>query len=551
MRKNKDGIAFENRCRDTVAKLLGARSFRPLPSAVGWDLFIIMGFPVLENSGWLKPPRKHARGKNTRFLRRDVDGPLKILLDAAFGAIDQDDSTCVDLHLLKRAGHGSSRVEFVLQEREVMSEEPNATEMAQEINSRPGQVVRVSPADHPALLRYCYTQVPDVEEVRLTHFDAWRLHIMETVLSVFSDVQDRLTCPARSGRMNACFSCSDMRVIDCVCSNPLTAGMEGRTVGLFDLCTARTGYHLRPTERRTEEIMSETTETPNAKTMLASVVTFLFGVDREEKVAGLRQARALLQQFQAATDTPTKEVFIQLGVLLDHTAKAGLDQLPDKPVSYYIKMTSAFLPNQYRTEVAEMGELKFAVEKFKIVAEMAKGAKTEGKPPEPAATPEPAASEAKGKKGTRKTKLQKGGGPDTSVPVPRAPAVAAPASDTGQLHLPLPGGPSAPAPPPPVVGDASVQVPDPGMPKMKPIEPTAKPGTSVAIAHADGSKTPVVPGAVNGMVLAELASQRALLERLEAKVDATNDYAQKLGQAFNALKKAVLDATNKLFAARK
>lgn len=237
MAKSTPGKAFENRCKGVIVEMLGRRTSFRMPENRGWELLVLFWIPRLETVQWLD------RGEGARFTRKDTDAPIKVTMDGVNRALATDDSANIRVTTEKRDGRGDCWVDFMLKEVHVPIEPRNATEVACEINARGGPI-RASPTDEPALLEHLRSRVPDMGEYRLTAFDQWRIDIMLHTNLVFEQMQGRVICPARTGRLDACFDCSDMKVINCIMNNPRVITDEGKAAGWFDLCSQKMGTYV-------------------------------------------------------------------------------------------------------------------------------------------------------------------------------------------------------------------------------------------------------------------------------------------------------------------
>lgn len=491
-RKNKLGEAFENHCKLEVMNLLAARGFVALPQNIGWDLYITWYFPKLENAGWQE------KGTGERFSRKDVDGPIKLMQDATFRAINENDASDIDLHMKKRDGHGSARAEFVLQEKELMAELPNTTELSQTVNER-GAGVRVSPADHPALVDYYATQQPAYGESRTTPFDMWRVEIMSQVMNGWEKHQSQIRCPARSGRIDACYGCTDMMVVHCLLNNPLTTDNEGRAAGLFDLCVAREGLHVRRVDREGGAMPDPSIPVPSGssktdpQTYVVSIITLMLNLEEDPKlvVAMMNAAHDMLKALGENADPPGQEAMLKVAILLSDAASVGCPKPLPKPPFWYKDVTSATVPSEYRDALQKAQSIyNYAKSTYRAYREQVQAWQNAGSPKPgaaaapatPAAAPEAApakkrTTKAGGKKGKEGPEMRPGDLPGE----PGAPAAppAAPVAPPVQLDLPmalppiLTGAvaPAAASPATPkAVTDASIPGPPaPGMPRMQPI----------------------------------------------------------------------------------
>lgn len=408
VRKSDEGIAFENRCKQYVGDLLEPYSMTGIPQDSGWRVYLIQWMPRLETVQWTE------RGIGRRFTLRDVDGPLKLALDGIFRAIGVDDSHNVDVHLDKRDGKGSSSLDFLVEEVAVPTEHPNATELACRINQAK-TVMRASASDPLVRLEALLADLGK-PIYRLTPFDHWRLVVMSTLLKHFDKLSGLITCPAKSGRLDSCFECSDMMVVNCMLGNAQSELDNGRVVGLFDLGESYTGSYVCAVDRRDgegEKMESQQINQKNPRVHLTEALNGILHADKDTDNMMRFAANALIRCLHAMkgapTDPPNEETSIQVCALLMDMIAAGANKVPKESVPYYQGLTSANMPASLRSGIKNSGgPFRYAVALYKQYLGMTQAASTakeetkepekpkKGAPkktkkaaPEPEETPEP------------------------------------------------------------------------------------------------------------------------------------------------------------------
>ena len=537
------GKAFKNRCTSTVRELLlRVRRLRALPPTLGWRLMVLFWLPRLETVQWTET------GKGRRFTRRDLDNLEKLTFDGVFTALGEDDSGVVGLTTDKKFGYGEGRLDFMLKEETVPTEEPNSTEIADEINTRQG-ALRVSPTDPPAMLYHYKAHVPASGEYRYTHFDAWRLHIMDTILEKFEERQGSVKCPARSGRLDACFECSDFMVVHCVLNNPIAID-DGKRSGLFDLCQQRVGTHVALVDRPKGGERMEAQQQPAAKTPSAhfiEILNLLGKVEQDPRL--LSPAMTAMYTLLAAVSTKKdgqqeQEACIRLAVTLSGLIEAGAGHPLPRSVIYYRDVTQANMPDDIRARMVKAGgAYKICVEMYteyrKLFMAWAKGQTQESTGVEPTTTPEtkdgPVAQPA-----------------PTTEAQPAAEPAPAPEKKTRKTRKEMA---QAASPVPEVTADASIEVqPSGDMPKTNPIPPDETPAeeaespelTPAEEAPAEaapdteepGFKEPGPPPTTHGDINARLTRLEKLVAKLATKDDllAQMKRLEPIAPAFNALR---------------
>ena len=334
-----------------VAEALKARRFRPIPPSIGWQLDVVIWLPRLETDEWMKKGDGHAR-----FVRRDTDNFMKLALDGVFRAMGEDDSSVLDIRVIKKDGHGAGWIDFVLKEVSVPAEELNCTELAQAINSREDGV-RASPGDAPGLLQSLYARANKKSDVRFTAFDSWRLEIMDQVSRILPDIQARVKCPARTGDLNACFGCSDMMVIHCIMCNPKSLDEDGeKVVGLFDLCQQRTGHYVGEVDRPKGGTM-EASANKSINSQLVEILSQLGRADKDQKflTLALRLIYELLSGLGDKNAAPSQEVCVKLSAVLHDLITAGPGNSLPKSILYYKDVNQSSLPDDLKKRLAKEG----------------------------------------------------------------------------------------------------------------------------------------------------------------------------------------------------
>lgn len=346
IRKSDKGKAFQNRCMGVVRDLMLARRFQTLPPNVGWLFRVVIWLPDLETDVWKKKGDVHAR-----FVRRDTTNFVKLAEDSIYRALGRDDSTGIKVVLEKRNGYGKGWIDFMLREMPV-ADPKNNTELTQVINDR-RNLIRASPSD-PALLLEDLVERPDNgTDYRLTSFDAWRIEIMIRLLERFSQVQSRLGCPARTGKLNSCFKCTDMMVIHCIMSNPMIYDQKGKAFGIFDLTQAKTGTYRSTVDRPQGGEGMETKVNPSAE--FNNVVLMLSEAEADYR----NMAKALKSTYDvlsAVKEQPgNQEICTKLAVILTDALEAGAGKGPTHSILYYRDITSANMPEPVAKAIAAAG----------------------------------------------------------------------------------------------------------------------------------------------------------------------------------------------------
>lgn len=347
-RLSPEGREFKNRCVDVVRRALTARAFQPLPAEVGWRVLILVWMEKLETKDW------RTKGKGGRFVRRDVDGFLKVLIDGVYEALGIDDRAVIDLHPLKLDGLGDERVDILLEETSVEEEQPNATEIAQTINDRNGGL-RASACDDPLTLRDLLLRAPRPEEIRRTVFDTWRWEIMSRLYAIFENVQAQVTCPARRMQIDSCDGCTDFMVINCLANAPRMKVRKGDEVvlaGLFDLEERKEGRHLAPTEgsgpKKEETKMAEQTMPELVNDLLIYLHNATVLKRKDMLAKALSGIYDILSGYRGEGQVEVQQ-FAKIAMVLHDLETNGL-ALP-RDILYYKEMTLDTLPADVKEEI--------------------------------------------------------------------------------------------------------------------------------------------------------------------------------------------------------
>jgi len=365
VRKTAEGVAFENRCKQYVGDLLEPYSMTGIPQDSGWRAHLIQWMPRLETVQWIE------KGIGCRFTLRDVDGPLKLALDGIFRAIGVNDSHNVKVYVEKRDGKGSSSLDFLVEEMAVPAEHPNATELACRINQAKTSI-RASASD-PLVRLEALLGILGEPVYRMTPFDHWRLVVMSTLLKHFDKLSGLITCPAKSGRLDSCFECSDMMVVNCLLGNAQSELANGRIVGLFDLKESYTGSHVCAVDRRDgegEKMENQQINQRNPRVHLVEALNGVLHVDKDTpnmmRFSANAINRCLHAMKGAPTDPPNEETSVQVCALLMDMIAAGANKAPKESVAYYQSLTSANMTDSLRSGIKNAGgPFRFAVTLYK------------------------------------------------------------------------------------------------------------------------------------------------------------------------------------------
>jgi Holliday junction resolvase RusA-like endonuclease len=548
MRLTEKGKAFKNRCTSIVRELLlRIRQMRALPRDVGWRLMVVFWLPRLETAQWTET------GKGRRFTNRDVDNLEKLTLDGVFGALGENDSSVIGLTTDKKDGQGEGRLDFMLKEEAVPLEEPNTTELADEINSR-GGAVRVSPTDPPAFLFHCKTHQPASGEYRYTHFDEWRLAIMDTVLSRFDQMQGTLSCPARSGQIDSCFECTDFMVVYCLLNNPVALNDKGVRTGLFDLCQQRVGTHISLVDRPSGgERMEQKTNPKTPSAHFLEVLGLLGRVGQDVRL--LNNATTAIFTMLSSPDVkkddqPGQEACTKLAVVLAGLIEAGAGRPLPRSVIYYREVTLSSMPDDIRNRITKVGNAyKLCVALYgeyrRLYMEW-----LNGQPAEPVAPTQPAAEEAKPEEAAAPAG-QAAEAPPAEAPPAEEPA-APPAEEKPRgrrTRKEMAQAAAAEPEAPPVTQDASVDVqPDGDTPQVHPIPPDeAPPAEAPPEEPVIGARPETVTPKTSLTIVARLDRLEKLVAKLATKDDilAQMKRLEPIAPAFNQLREYLLSLAKK------
>ena len=544
-----------NRVSGVVRNILAARRFEALPENVGWRMDVTVWIPQLVTKQWTK------KKKGGRFTRKDIDNLEKLTVDGVYQALGQEDSAQLKVVFEKKDGHGHSWVDFMLQEVPVPAEEPNATEMAQEINDRETGV-RASPEDPLPQLRYMLENQPATGEYRFTSFDILRMEIMTALLDRWEHVQARLVCPARSGELRACFGCSDMMVTHCVMNNPLTLDENGRTVGVFDMYKARKEVHVRNVERKEEGSHMSGNASPSS--LLVQVLTQLNGIQKSPHLWPdvLKSSFVMITSLEERQGDDDARVFLsRLALVLYDMLEFGICQPITKPLIAYKDASPDSMPVELRKQLADKGVVQTCKDLYTQYHKGYTATKADGKGTKAKnAKTEPKAAVKDTNEGEQMDLLS---APPTVPKASTVPPVLQDASitpDTGKQDMPQMQ--TIPASGEPKKrkrrskkdkDEATASVAEPTV-SAEP-SPTTTPAASAATASPEiearmaamESSLAVVTERIEGVALT-VKTIASFVERLEEpltelpkKVEATNKHLKKFAAAFNQL----IDSFNK------